>query len=79
MARWQKRLTFEHAREMFSLLAQVLSNTEIAARLYFSEGTARNHVNAIFTKLNVIDRTQAAVLACIEIRSRLTFSPVFTQ
>jgi len=45
------------------LLAQGLSNTDIAHRLYLSEGTVRNYVSAILTKLEVSDRTQAAVLA----------------
>ena len=40
-----------------------LTNTEIAARLFLSEGTVRNYVSAIFTKLGVSDRTQAAILA----------------
>jgi hypothetical protein len=62
------RRDFEWPR---SLLAQTLSgvgerglnNAEIAQRLYLSEGTVRNYVSAILTKLDVSDRTQAAVLA----------------
>jgi DNA-binding NarL/FixJ family response regulator len=53
----------EREVEVLRLLAQGLNNTDIAARLYLSEGTVRNHVSAIFTKLNVADRTQAAVIA----------------
>jgi len=45
------------------LLAQGLSNAGIAERLHLSEGTVRNHVSAILTKLQVADRTQAAVIA----------------
>jgi DNA-binding NarL/FixJ family response regulator len=45
------------------LLARGLSNAEIAQRLHLSEGTVRNYVSAILTKLEVSDRTQAAVLA----------------
>jgi DNA-binding CsgD family transcriptional regulator len=37
--------------------------SDIAARLHLSEGTVRNHVSAIFAKLDVSDRTQAAVMA----------------
>ena len=37
--------------------------TIIARRLYLSEGTVRNYVSAILSKLDVSDRTQAAVLA----------------
>lgn len=49
--------------DVLRLLARGLSNTDIAARLYLSEGTIRNYVSAILAKLNVSDRTQAAVLA----------------
>lgn len=49
--------------EVLRLMAQGLSNNEIAAQLYLSEGTVRNHVSAIFAKLDVSDRTQAAIIA----------------
>jgi DNA-binding NarL/FixJ family response regulator len=49
--------------DVLRLLARGLSNAEIAQRLYLSEGTVRNYVSAILTKLEVSDRTQAAVLA----------------
>ncbi|MBN1994225.1 MAG: response regulator transcription factor, partial [Anaerolineae bacterium] len=50
-------------REVLRLLAQGLNNTDIARRLYLSEGTVRNYVSSIFAKLGVSDRTQAAVIA----------------
>jgi DNA-binding NarL/FixJ family response regulator len=50
-------------REVLGLLARGLTNAEIASRLYLSEGTVRNYVSSILAKLNVSDRTQAAVLA----------------
>jgi DNA-binding NarL/FixJ family response regulator len=53
----------EREIEVLRLLAQGLPNADIAARLHLSEGTVRNHVSAIFTKLDVSDRTQAAVIA----------------
>jgi DNA-binding NarL/FixJ family response regulator len=53
----------EREREVLGLLAQGLSNAEIAGRLYLSEGTVRNYVSAILAKLDVPDRTRAAVLA----------------
>ena len=45
------------------LLARGFTNAEIAAQLHLSEGTVRNHVSAIFAKMDVSDRTQAAVIA----------------
>ena len=50
-------------REVLSLLGRGLGNADIAKRLYLSEGTVRNYVSSILSKLNVPDRTQAAVLA----------------
>jgi DNA-binding NarL/FixJ family response regulator len=49
--------------EVLRLLANGRSNTDIAAELFLSEGTVRNYVSAIFTKLGVTDRTEAAVIA----------------
>lgn len=53
----------EREIEVLKLLAMGLSNAEIAKRLYLSEGTIRNYTSAIFSKLNVSDRTQAVVVA----------------
>ncbi len=49
--------------DVLRLLGKGLPNSAIAAQLYLSEGTVRNYVSAILTKLHVDDRTQAAVLA----------------
>jgi NarL family two-component system response regulator LiaR len=49
--------------EILRLIARGLSNAEIAGQLFLSQGTVRNYVSAILNKLNVTDRTQAAVLA----------------
>jgi len=57
------RLLSEREKEVLGLLGKGLSNAEIAARIYLSEGTVRNYVSSIFEKLGVDDRTQAAVLA----------------
>ncbi len=53
----------ERELEVLELLARGLSNADIAGHLFLSEGTIRNYVSSILTKLNVADRTQAAVLA----------------
>ena len=53
----------ERERDVLRLLARGLNNTDIAERLYLSEGTVRNYVSSIFAKLGVSDRTQAAVIA----------------
>ena len=49
--------------DVLRLLAHGYTNADIAGRLHLSEGTVRNHVSAIFAKLDVNDRTQAAVVA----------------
>ena len=53
------------ARELdvLRLLVQGKSNPEIAQALYISATTVRSHVTAILTKLNVANRTQAALVA----------------
>jgi DNA-binding NarL/FixJ family response regulator len=56
------RLT-EREREVLALVAQGLSNEEIAARLYLSPLTTKTHVSHIMTKLAVRDRAQLVVLA----------------
>ena len=50
-------------REVLRLLADGLSNADIAKELFLSEGTVRNYVSSLFIKLGVSDRTQAAVIA----------------
>lgn len=49
--------------EVIGLIAEGLINKEIAKKLYISEKTVKNHVSNIFKKLNVSDRTQAAIYA----------------
>ena len=50
-------------REVLDLLVEGCDNAEIAARLYISQSTAKNHVASILVKLGVHNRLQAAVLA----------------
>lgn len=49
--------------EVLKLLATGETNRQIAKRLFVSEETVKSHVAAIFRKLEVSDRTRAAVLA----------------
>lgn len=53
----------EREREVLRLLADGLSNREIAAHLVIAEGTVKNHVGAILDKLHAANRTQAARVA----------------
>lgn len=50
-------------RQVLALIAKGSSNKEIAKTLYISEGTVKNHVTNILGRLDVRDRTQAAILA----------------
>lgn len=47
--------------EITTLVAEGLSNKEIANRLYLSEGTVRNYISSVLEKLSLRDRTQLAV------------------
>ncbi|MEO1289358.1 MAG: response regulator transcription factor [Chloroflexota bacterium] len=49
--------------EVLRLMAKGLSNRDIAKQLFLSEGTIRNYVSNVFSKLNVSDRTQASLIA----------------
>lgn len=50
-------------REVLCMITAGASNREIAQALFLSEGTVRNHISRILTRLNLRDRTQAAILA----------------
>ncbi|MEO6772622.1 MAG: response regulator transcription factor [Kofleriaceae bacterium] len=53
----------ERERDVLRLIARGASNKEIAGALFLAEGTVKNHVTSILTKLEVDDRTQAALRA----------------
>ncbi len=48
-------------KDIVTLIAQGLSNREIAEQLFISEGTVRNNLSVILEKLQVRDRTQLAI------------------
>jgi len=50
-------------REILQLVAEGLTNRQIATRIHLSEKTVKNYVSSILEKLNLTSRTQAAVFA----------------
>lgn len=67
MSRKAEKFDFEEynisnkEKEIIFLVAEGLSNKEIAYKLYLSEGTVRNYISTILEKLSLRDRTQLAV------------------
>jgi len=53
----------DREKEVLKLVSHGMTNADIAQTLFLSEGTVRNYVSSVLEKLDVDDRTQAAVLA----------------
>lgn len=51
----------EREFEVLQLVAEGLSNKEISDKIFLSQGTVRNYVSGLLTKLNLRDRTQLAI------------------
>jgi len=49
--------------QVLALVAQGLTNRQIAVRLYLGEGTVRNYVSSVLSKINVSNRAEAAIYA----------------
>jgi two-component system response regulator DegU len=60
-----ERLT-ERERDVLALLVDGATNEEIASRLFVTEKTVKTHLSAVFRKLGVANRTQAAMKALKE-------------
>ena len=58
----------EREQEIMTLVAEGLSNKEISARLFLSEGTVRNYLSTLLEKLGLRDRTQLAVFYYKEVK-----------
>ncbi|HBB20154.1 MAG: response regulator transcription factor [Ruminococcus sp.] len=56
-------------REIMELVAEGLSNKEIAGRLFLGEGTVRNYISVLLEKLSLRDRTQLAVFYYTEVKA----------
>lgn len=50
-------------KEVLALMVEGLNNSDIATRLFLSEGTVKNQVSSIYAKLGTSDRTRAVLLA----------------
>lgn len=61
----------EKEKEIMELVAEGLSNKEIAGRLYLGEGTVRNYISSLLDKLCLRDRTQLAVFYYTEVKAVL--------
>lgn len=58
---WKAHDISEKELQVIALVAEGLSNREIAGELFLSEGTVRNYISSILDKMELRDRTQLAV------------------
>jgi DNA-binding NarL/FixJ family response regulator len=58
-----ERLITRREEEVLQLIADGLSTPEVAAKLYISQKTVKNHLASIYEKLDARDRTQAVLTA----------------
>ena len=58
-----ERVLTNREEELLGLIAQGMSTPEVAAQMYISQKTVKNHLASIFEKLDARDRTQAVVKA----------------
>lgn len=65
--------------DVLTLVVRGCSNRQIAQELYIDETTVKTHLHRIFEKLNVRDRTQAAILAMQRGWCQPSNTPVFTR
>ncbi|MFD7319516.1 response regulator [Streptomyces sp. NPDC059875] len=56
-------LLSDRERDVLTLISEGLSNADIGTRIHLSQGTVKDHVSSILTKLRVTSRVQAALLA----------------
>lgn len=59
----EKASLTEREKEVLDLVAEGMLNKEIAKKLFLSEKTVKNHLNTIFKKIGVTNRTNAALYA----------------
>jgi DNA-binding CsgD family transcriptional regulator len=69
----QLPLLSEREKDVLSFLGKGATNKDIADRLFISPVTVKNHLGNIFRKINVHDKTHAALWAATHLRSRVSF------
>jgi DNA-binding CsgD family transcriptional regulator len=60
---FERNVLSAREKEILLLVGEGLQNKEIARKLFLSEKTVKNHISNIFKKINIHDRTKAALFA----------------